>query len=343
MPSTVPVSVIESIPAALAIPKSATRSSPRSFRSRFAGFTSRCTIPCRCAASRAGAACSSQASARAGGWAPSRAQAVLERAAGEVLHHDERPAFPFADVEDRDRSGLAGEARGGQRLALEALADPFVGGVAVGQHLDRDLAPEQLVGGEVDVAHRAAAEPPRGAVAGRQQLGVDGHRDPIPRKGRTKTGHASRKDLQRPLPSGCPAAASGQDPSRRRAGLEPMVSTFAAALLAALGLAGPRERTRRRRRARPSSSPATAGATASGSRSTAPTATRCTAGRRPTSSPTTTPAPTSARRPVKRVRVLLVPGSKTRRRLLALAVHGQGRRPARRASCRPASSSSAPG
>ena len=33
--------------------------------------------------------------------------------------------------------------------------------------------------------------------------------------------------------------ASGQDPSRRRPALKAMVSTFAAALLAAMGLAGP--------------------------------------------------------------------------------------------------------
>ena len=187
MPSTVPVSVIESIPAALAIPKSATLTSPRSFSSRFAGFTSRCTIPCRCAASSAAAACSSHASAA--GWRLSAvaSQLVLERAAGEVLHDDERPAVPLADVEDGDRAGLAREARGGERLTLEALADPLVRGVAVGEHLDRHFAPEHLVGREVDVAHRAAPESSWRAVTRRQQLGVDSHSRRFPHKRRPKT------------------------------------------------------------------------------------------------------------------------------------------------------------
>ena len=220
MPSTVPVKVIESIPAELAIPKSATVTSSRSFSSRFAGFTSRCTIPCRWAASSAAAACSSHPSARPGGCAPSRRRRSSSEPPDEMLHHDERPPFPVAHVEDRDRAGLAREARSCERLPLEAFADPFIRGVVVGEHLDRNLATEQLVGGEVDVAHRAAAEPPGRAVARRQQFGLDSH----PASGfpavRTRKpsdpGQSSRKSLQRALLSGCPAVASGLDLPRPR-------------------------------------------------------------------------------------------------------------------------------
>ena len=80
-------------------------------------------------------------------------------------------------------------------------------------------------------------------VAGRQQLGLDGHPRPVsPLAARRKlpdSRHSSRKALQRALLSGCPAVASGLDPPRRRPALKAMVSTFAAALLAALGLSGP--------------------------------------------------------------------------------------------------------
>jgi hypothetical protein len=43
-------------------------------------------------------------------------ESVCERPALEVLHHDERPLVPLADVEQRDRAGRAGEP--GRRKGL---------------------------------------------------------------------------------------------------------------------------------------------------------------------------------------------------------------------------------
>ena len=159
MPTTVPASVSEPRPTALATPKSATLTRSSLSRSRFAGLTSRWTIPLACAASSAAAA-----------WreplerAPDRLRAVAgepigERAAGEVLHHDVRVAVVLADVEDRHRARRVREARGGERLAREARSDRFVVGVAVGEHLDRDDAREVGVLGAVDLAHAAVGDP----------------------------------------------------------------------------------------------------------------------------------------------------------------------------------------
>jgi hypothetical protein len=85
-------------------------------------------------------------------------QPVLERAAGQVLHDDERPLGVLADVEDRHRVRLAGEARGGERLAREARAQRSVPCEALGEDLDRDVAPERLVGRPVDLAHPALGD-----------------------------------------------------------------------------------------------------------------------------------------------------------------------------------------
>src|SRR3954451_1173252 len=176
------------------------------------------------------------------------AQPVLKRPPGEVLHHDERATLPLADVEDRDRAGLAREPRGRQRLALEPLADRVVPRVALGEHLDRHLAAERRVGGQVDVAHGTAPDAFGRAVPRWQERSVHGHRDPVPRFAAPKTARYGRvssvrkhgKTRNPPLPSG--ESGRGVRPGSLRyvacRAHEAMVSTLAAAVLAALGLSG---------------------------------------------------------------------------------------------------------
>src|SRR4029077_5225760 len=230
---------------------------------------------------------------RAGGRLGSvAAQPVLERPAAEVLHDDERAPLPLADVEDRDRARLAGKTGRGQGLALEALANVVVHGVALGEHLDRHLAPEQLIGGEVDVAHRSTSEARGRVIARRQQLGLDAHSQPVSPPRRAENGPILAKRAEkrcnvryaqgvRPWRPAWIFRALGR-PNRRWSAHSQQPSSPPSVSR------DPRRRTRRRRPGRPSSSRAMAGATASAWPSTAPTATRCTAGPPRTSSPTTT-------------------------------------------------------
>ena len=98
------------------------------------------------------------------------AQPVLERAALEVLHDDERPVVPLADVEDRDRVRLPGETRRGQRLPREPAAQRVVARIPLGQDLDGNGSSEDLVLGAKDLAHAAVPDPGRVAIARRQEL-----------------------------------------------------------------------------------------------------------------------------------------------------------------------------
>jgi hypothetical protein len=104
-----------------------------------------------------------------------RPDAILDRAAAEVLHDDERALVPLADVVDRDGVRLAREPRGRERLAHEATANRLVLRVALGEDLDGDGAAERRVGGAVDVAHAAVADPLRAAVALGQEVGIGLH------------------------------------------------------------------------------------------------------------------------------------------------------------------------
>ncbi len=89
---------------------------------------------------------------------------VLEAPALEVLHRDVVGALGLAAVVDRDdvRVGQAGGVLG---LPPEPFDERVVARVPVVEDLDRDLAAELLVLGEVDVGHPAGAEPPEDAVA----------------------------------------------------------------------------------------------------------------------------------------------------------------------------------
>src|SRR6478672_573231 len=60
------------------------------------------------------------------------AKDVVERSAGEVLHDDVGTTVVLADVEDRDRVRLTGEAGGRQRLPREPLANRLVLRIAIG-------------------------------------------------------------------------------------------------------------------------------------------------------------------------------------------------------------------
>ena len=89
---------------------------------------------------------------------------LLQRAAVEELHRDVVGALGVAAVEDRDDVRVV-EAGRVLRLAPESLHELLVGGVALVQHLQRHLAAELLVLGEVHVGHPAGAEPAADQVA----------------------------------------------------------------------------------------------------------------------------------------------------------------------------------
>ena len=121
-------------PAALAMPKSATCTRPLPSSSRFAGFTSRWTTPSRCAASSAAAACSSHSSAcarRLRALRPELVARASRRARYSMTMYGR--SSPLADVVDRDDVRVAGEPRGGERLAREPLPDRLVLRVALGR------------------------------------------------------------------------------------------------------------------------------------------------------------------------------------------------------------------
>jgi hypothetical protein len=84
-------------------------------------------------------------------------QHVLERGAGDVLHHEiVEPAFAL-DAVDRDDVGVV-ELGGGLRLLLEALDDVRVLGDVGRQDLDGHLPVQGQVLGEEHRAHAALAE-----------------------------------------------------------------------------------------------------------------------------------------------------------------------------------------
>jgi hypothetical protein len=98
------------------------------------------------------------------------------------------------DVEDRDRVRRLREPRGGERLAREAPARRRVVGKVLRQQLDRDGAPKHGVLRAVDLAHPAAGDRRRVAIA---------------------LGNVVRGHLRR-------AARVGGLGNGRRAGLEPL-------------------------------------------------------------------------------------------------------------------------
>jgi hypothetical protein len=101
------------------------------------------------------------------------AHQLLERAPLEELHRDVVGPIPRPAVEDLDDVRVL-ETRRRRGLAAEALDELLVRGEAPVQDLQRDLAPELLVIGAVDVRHAARADPGRDAIAPvDQRLGGD--------------------------------------------------------------------------------------------------------------------------------------------------------------------------
>ena len=76
----------------------------------------------------------------------------------DVLHHQEVGAFVLADVVDRGDVRRA-KRRGGAGLGQEARAALGIGLRLGGEELERDLAAEARVLGEIHVAHAPGAEP----------------------------------------------------------------------------------------------------------------------------------------------------------------------------------------
>ena len=90
-----------------------------------------------------------------------RRQAV----AGQVFHRQVRTPVVAADVVDADDVPVH-QPRGGSGLAHEARGGLGVLRVAVGQQLERDLAAQRFLQGEVHRRHAALAEHADDAVAG---------------------------------------------------------------------------------------------------------------------------------------------------------------------------------
>ena len=109
------------------------------------------------------------AMARSGGSGPSAWMTCLSVRPWQVLHGDIRPAVGLAAVVHGDDVGVV-EARRGLRLAPEALDELAVVGIAVGHDLERDLAAETRILGEVDGRHPADAQAAEYAVAAVERL-----------------------------------------------------------------------------------------------------------------------------------------------------------------------------
>ena len=82
---------------------------------------------------------------------------LLQRSAGEVLHDDERRAIDLAHVVDGDDVRV-GELRQSARFLDEHPAGIAVSGRGRIEHLQRDVAVQCLVAGEVDLRRAAHTE-----------------------------------------------------------------------------------------------------------------------------------------------------------------------------------------
>ncbi|MNS80588.1 hypothetical protein D3C72_1142750 [compost metagenome] len=82
--------------------------------------------------------------------------ALLEGAAGQVLHGHVVQLADVADVMDGGDVRVR-QPRQGAPFAQEALAEGRVGGKARGHHLQRHLALQRALGGQVDAGHGALA------------------------------------------------------------------------------------------------------------------------------------------------------------------------------------------
>jgi hypothetical protein len=94
---------------------------------------------------------------------------VAEVTPSQVLHHDVRPAIVgAAEVEDRDRIGVAQAARG-SRLVEEAGRRELLVAQARVHDLHGDGAPQRDLLGAIHAAHSADADEVRHAIAAGQR------------------------------------------------------------------------------------------------------------------------------------------------------------------------------
>ena len=177
MPSTVPATVSRVPSGPNAMPKSPSFSRPSRRSRRFCGFTSRWTRPAACAAASARAACAPERRRLERRQRAAAGDQVGERLAVDVLHRDVRDAVGLADVEDLDDVRVR-QPRGDPPLAEEARAQVVVAGEILGETLERDVAAELDVAGEVDHGHRAVTERPLDLVPAGD--GRRGQRSPGP-------------------------------------------------------------------------------------------------------------------------------------------------------------------
>ena len=137
------------------MPKSLSLAAPFAIR-MLLGFTSRWTIPWPCASTSASAVWPSSVAASVASSGPVGPDALAERLAVDVLHHQPADVVLVDEVEDRDHVRVV--QRGGQ--AGLALGPLDLGVVGAGDHADalhRDLPAEHLVEREV---HRPGATAP---------------------------------------------------------------------------------------------------------------------------------------------------------------------------------------
>ena len=103
------------------------------------------------------------------------------------------------------------EARRGQRLAAEAVDEVRVLGQVLGQQLDRDVALEAGVEGQLDGGHAADADPALEPVAAREE--VVAHGVSVPAVARRRPGRPRRRRPRRsrcrPRPAAVSASGSG--------------------------------------------------------------------------------------------------------------------------------------
>ena len=133
---------------------------------------------------------------RTAGGKGRRPDAVVNRAAVEVLHDDERLAVVLADVEHGHDVRMRGESSGGSRLPREPRAHVGVAGMPLREHLHGDGTAQEPVDRAVDVAHPTARDVGDRRVARRQS--PSGHADRCTRCGRSSSAAGTRRPADRP-------------------------------------------------------------------------------------------------------------------------------------------------
>ena len=181
VPMTVPGAVRPSASGsrACAIPKSTIRGDPAGVISTFAGFTSRWTMPCRCAASRASASVAAIEAADPGASGPRAIRAASDSPCTSSRTRPIRSPSSM-HVVDRDDPGMR-QRRDRARLREHPRAGCVISNEVPMQQLHRNVAPEALVPGSPDLCGAACADLVDQPVAAAEQRGF--HRLIMPGRG----------------------------------------------------------------------------------------------------------------------------------------------------------------